>query len=110
MNQQAKDQDFMRRHLQKEQELHQAVDEMEKTASSVKEVSKSVKQGTATKSELQKLIEKLSKQGGKIKILAAEAKLFGGWTVGDENLPPKPPISKFLVLVSLIALLYIVSR
>ena len=86
-----------------------ATDEMEKLAASVKKVSASVKKGTATKSELNEEVEKLRDQGGKVKILTAEAKMFGGWTVGDENLPPPLVSKKILILISCIALLYLVK-
>lgn len=92
----------------KEQELNYAVDEMEKLSSRVKNVTKSVKLGTATKRELYTAVEDLKVQGDKVKILSAETKMLGDWKRLGEDLP-KPGINKFLIIISLLALVYIVK-
>jgi len=108
--QELKEQEFMKKHLLAEEKLNQAVSEMEKLAASVSEISKNVKQGDATKSELNEAIEKLKVKGGQVKLLTAEAKMFAGWTVGDENLPPPLIGNKILLLISLVALIYLVKN
>jgi len=106
--QKPKDQEFMKKHLLAEKKLTQATDEMEKLAASVTELTKNVKQGIATKSELNEAIKKLKDHGGKLKLLTAESRMLAGWTVGDENPPPPAIGNKILILISLIALIYLV--
>ena len=105
-----KDPEFIKKHQAKEQELNLATDEMERLSANVKEAAKSVKKGTATKKELAQAVENLSVQGGKVKILAAEAKMFGEWKTIDETLPPTDTKNKLLLIISIFALIYLVKK
>ena len=78
----------MNKRLLKEKELNLAVDKMEMLGASVKNLTKSVKQGTVTKAELQQEIETLQEQSRKVKLLSAESKVFGEWVTMNEA-PPK---------------------
>jgi hypothetical protein len=100
----------MNKRLLKEQELNQATDAMEKMVLSVKSLSKSVERGIVTKAELQQEIDKLKKQGDRVKILSAEVKMFGEWVPMGETLPSSPMKNKLLILASLIVLLYLVRK
>jgi hypothetical protein len=100
----------MNNRLRKEQELNRATDEMEKTVLSVKGLSKSVEQGIVTKAELQQELDKLKKQGNRVKILSAEVKMFGEWVPMGETLPNPSIKNKLLILASLIVLLYLVRK
>lgn len=100
----------MDRRLLKEQELNQAIDEMEKISSEVKRLTKSVKMGLIPKTELQRMIHKLKKQENKVKILSAESKIYGQWKGLNEVIPSSKGSNNLYLLISVLALLYIAKK
>jgi len=95
----------------KNKELLLSTKKMKVTSELVKALTKDVKKGTASTSELKDAMKMLQKQANKIKLLTAESKVLGEWTFSDTTvLPPRQKINKAFCLLTILALIYLFSR
>ena len=102
----------MDRRQLKEIELNEATARMLQIAAQVKELTKEVKEGIATKKDLSNAVTSLQDQSNKVKILQAETKVLSGWEIvqiGEEDLPKTKNNSLVWIIIAIVCSVYLVK-